>query len=797
MTNDTRHTIFLPMKWYALSFAYILGLLAHYYFAQALVCMCILVFITTHKRIFLIFFACISFSLGFANGIQKEIPPPPDYFIDNEEAFYTAQIENIDGLQDRRLRLHVSHIQKDGEEEYFSGDGVLYMYYTGSEAFNTPIAGEEIRFEGRLRNISFSNNEGISSAQDYWHNQGIYYSAYLYMNSADVEWSAKPNYLAQVRDTLYNNFVDICLRNDNTVSQTEALAIALVFGNRFYLDTQTVGLFTNASLVHSIALSGMHLGFALLCAAFIAKIIVSLFPSILFKMPFKIFLGFVSIPFALLYFWIGNAPVSLLRAGTMLFLFWLSFVLYRRMNLMDCLVLAATLILLFMPSALTDIGFQFSVLSIAAIALTTPYFGRLRQFIINHSQEKALSLGMKLFLYAASTFWISFAIQVLLFPIQANVFGLISPYFILNIVWIPLVQFLVLPFAFFSFFTMLLPQVSAFFLALSTFVSGAFIDFLLAFERNFSLQMFQTYRFDMWQGMGYFLLILTAIYSKHLKIKKNFSYILCVLLLCTYPLYSMYENYISAQEETITITLLDVGQGQSILLEWAGNRALIDAGGSSSQRFDTGRDIVAKVLTYQHFPTLDYAIVTHFDTDHAKGLVHIINHFSVDNFVYSVLDKEEEIRTQLLEDVREHNINEIQVQTHDSIVLAGSPFVLEVLSPPAEGNYSSNNASLVLRLMHNEKGLAIFFGDIEESGINRLLEENLDIQAELLVLPHHGSKHSYSEELYARVNPTHVWVSASKYNLFGHPDPSIIDYFARRNIPVRNTADGEIIRMEF
>ncbi len=808
-----------PMKWYAFAFAYFFGLFANDFFIQALFCLALLFFISASRNIFFYIIVLGIFFFGYTYGAKHTFPDMPQCYTENQVAKYTAYVEKVQSLPDKRVRLIVSNMhRKDCNSQSFEGKGLVYLYYERSDDFSSPLQGMTIDFEAKLNAISFAKNKGILPAENYWFDKAIFYVSYIYMDKKDspIKWYGEATFLANLRDTIYKSYLNLLDSNGKErgnspqdkifeISQSKAFLLALIFGERFFLDTETLQLFTSASLIHSTALSGMHLAFAVLCAFVFAKGISLIFPKILYKTPLKVLITLFSMPLCLAYLWLGNTPLSLIRASIMLFIGGVFIILYKRATLLDILILAASIILLAYPRAYMDISFQLSVLSVAAIGLTTPLYYKVRAFILAYSHkvqqgENILSYPLRIFLYCLSLLWISVAIQLLLYPVQAYVFGLISSYAFLNVVWLPILQMLVLPFAFLALFTLPYAFLSSLCAEIASFIIQHFTLFLQYIEAKFGLEMFQAYRFDIWQGLGFLFLLLLFLYWQQIGKKKYLLFSLFSLSLFLPFVHELYADYNQDIEESLTVKLLNVGQGQAVLIECEGEKTLIDAGGTHSNRFDTGRDIVAKVLTYKDFPSLDSIIVSHFDIDHAKGFLHIIKHFKIDTLVYSVFSKEENIRKEIVNETNKEGVKQVQVKRGDKIYLEDSKYYFEILSPPRRGVYSSNNASLVLRLMYDEKKeipLALFCGDIEESGLDRILASKAEIHAPLLIIPHHGSKTAYHEDFYKAVNPQYALVSAGQNNRFNHPSKEVKDYFTRRNIPFYNTAENREIEFNF
>ncbi len=789
-------------KWYALGLGYFLGLCANVYIGQSMFLLCLLLVVSKVKDISFYCFVILCFVLGFSYGEKKELPSLPTWFVENQKEEYSALVEKAQSLPDKRWRLIVSDIKKKGENESLIGDGVIYLYYDKAENDNAPIEGMHVHFNEEITTINFGENKEILSSHQYWFDKNIFYSSYITMNKPNLTWSGEGSFLSRARERIYKKFVDICRDEKGEISQSHAFAIALIFGERFYFDTRTVNLFTSASLVHSIALSGMHLAFALMCAFAIGKITIYIYPNILYKLPFKLLVTSISIPLALLYFWIGNTPISLMRAGIMLFIIWFAMLKYKKFSLLDILMLAAILILIFIPSAWRDLGFQFSVLSVASIAFINPYLAEYNKKFLNYKDSKIKSLCKKIIFSLVSLLSISFGIQIFLYPLQSYTFGVISPHFFMNAFWLPLLQLVIMPLNFLALFIMPFEEISKVLLNKSTYLIEEVTRLLLYLEENSLLEMIQSYRFGLWQGIGYVLCLLLVYYRKILPRRKMIFFISLFLLISPFVANFIDKN-IAKLEDRLVIRMINVGQGQSILLEYDGKRSLIDAGGVYGYRFDTGRDTIAKILTYQDNKKIDYAIVTHFDLDHAKGFFHIVEHFNIENFVYSSQSIEKDLAKYLLEEINKNEIKKVDVKIYDKIYLADYLY-LEVLSPTSKEIYSehseelsSNNLSIVLRVVYKGRGIALLCGDIEKEGIDYILTDHADITADILIVPHHGSEDAYSEEFYERVNPKYALISSGRYNRYKFPHNKVTDYFLRRNIPILNTADTKDISFIF
>jgi len=249
-------------------------------------------------------------------------------------------------------------------------------------------------------------------------------------------------------------------------------------------------------------------------------------------------------------------------------------------------------------------------------------------------------------------------------------------------------------------------------------------------------------------------------------------------------------RFLDAAGNTPSLRLMDVGQGQALLIQAPGGaRMLIDGGGLLSPRFDTGRDVLAPTLTANHAPRLEWIVNSHPDRDHVFGLFHLLTHFKVGHFAgngYTQHKLAKELATILDNEAYPRSV----LAAGDSIRLAQGLRV-DVLHPPAGFKGSSNNSSLVLRLLWNGTPLALIPGDVERPAIQHMLDSGLDLRAPVLILPHHGGISSFAPELYDAVGARLALVSNGPSPRY--PAPSVRSALAARGIPLLETqVSGQI-----
>ena len=545
-------------------------------------------------------------------------------------------------------------------------------------------------------------------------------------------------------------------------------------------------------------------------------------PRLFLRFPAYSLIGLLSLPLAAGYLWLGDAPPSLVRAALMLAIVCLLRCVpdllperFRRnlrpsFTFADVLLLALFCMVLADPLCLYDLGVQLSFSAVAGIALCSPWFRNLwNDGPLSFSPLKALQGEVSPLRAAGSRFvrilWLtlgcSVAAQLATLPLVLDAFGRSTLWFPINLVWLPALGFIVLPLSFLGLIAAAsgLEQAAAFLLHLANIPCEALLSGLRWLEEHAGLGLFVSPR-PHWiaiLGFGAFTVALAMRVNRD-RFPASAKRLLLAgaLLLSVGPLLWVHNFF----EPKISLRVLDVGQGQSVMLEWPhGGRALVDGGGLFSDRFDVGRDLVSPVLTSNNLPRLDFIAVTHPDRDHLKGLLFIADNYTV-GAAYTA--QPEPIDTPQPESSRplaeafgailaSRGIPRHTLHAGNVLPLADG-LTLEVLAP-APGVTPSGNDGLVFRLVLNGHGLALLPGDAEAPYLRALLRSGADLSADVLVLPHHGSSGSLVPALYDAVSPRLAIASAGAYNPYRLPSRKVRDALEQRAIPLRITGDeGEI-----
>jgi competence protein ComEC len=275
--------------------------------------------------------------------------------------------------------------------------------------------------------------------------------------------------------------------------------------------------------------------------------------------------------------------------------------------------------------------------------------------------------------------------------------------------------------------------------------------------------------------------------------------ILCAALPCIAIVSHLYAP--SATDGRLHITMLSVGQAESLLMRLPdGTTILVDGGG---YLHDNGRDFGERTLAPALFKLgvrrIDHLILTHSHPDHVGGLAFVARTIPVGRFWETAAGGNGDGYHQLRAALDGNRVPARQLVAGDSIALSGG-VSLQVLSPHAISkraglsvdDMSMNDDSLVFRLVYKSFSM-LFTADAGFPAEDRMLADDVDLKATVLKVGHHGSRYSTSEAFLNRVAPSVAVISAGNNNSFGLPSSRTLALLARQGIRTyRTDLDGTI-----
>ena len=237
--------------------------------------------------------------------------------------------------------------------------------------------------------------------------------------------------------------------------------------------------------------------------------------------------------------------------------------------------------------------------------------------------------------------------------------------------------------------------------------------------------------------------------------------------------------------ENLTVHFIDVGQGDSILLQYGDKDMLIDAGESS-----TGDD-VAEYIKSEGITSLDYVVATHPHADHIGGMSDILKTFPIGQFLDSGYPHTSGTYEYMLETIDSSNIPFTTVKRGDKIDFA-SGVVVEVLNP---GNSyftdDLNQNSVVLKVTDGSVSF-LLMGDAGIEAEDAIMKDGYNVDADILKVGHHGSSTSSGETFISAVSPAVSIIEVGAGNEYGHPHTEALETLQKASTVYRTDVDGTV-----
>ncbi len=236
--------------------------------------------------------------------------------------------------------------------------------------------------------------------------------------------------------------------------------------------------------------------------------------------------------------------------------------------------------------------------------------------------------------------------------------------------------------------------------------------------------------------------------------------------------------------ENLTVHFLDVGQGDSVLIEYHNKAMLIDAGES-----DQG-EVVSDYLHDQGVSTLDYVVATHPHSDHIGGMNDILNNFKVEHFVDSGYPHTTQTYENMLTTIDEKNIPFEVAQAGQTIDF--DPAVdIQVLNPTTTYSDELNENSVVLKVIYGETSF-LLMGDAGLETEEKIMKAGYDVDADILKVGHHASRSGSGATFISAVSPEISVIEVGAGNDYGHPHAEILDRLQKASKVYRTDLDGTI-----
>lgn len=222
----------------------------------------------------------------------------------------------------------------------------------------------------------------------------------------------------------------------------------------------------------------------------------------------------------------------------------------------------------------------------------------------------------------------------------------------------------------------------------------------------------------------------------------------------------------SQAEGELTVTFLDVGQGNAVLVQSGGEAMLIDGGDREYSSF------VVSCLKNAGVTELSYAVASHYDADHLNGIVGALHAFPCAEVLAADYVTDTRVYESFCEVIAEQGIELVYPKAGEVYEIGDASFT--VVCPDSYDHADANDNSVGIRLVHGANSFLIC-GDAGEASEEAMLKSGVVLDSDVYLASHHGSDGSSSAEFLEAVSPEAVVISVGKDNQYGHPSARVLD----------------------
>lgn len=242
-------------------------------------------------------------------------------------------------------------------------------------------------------------------------------------------------------------------------------------------------------------------------------------------------------------------------------------------------------------------------------------------------------------------------------------------------------------------------------------------------------------------------------------------------------------QYGNGNDSNLKIHYIDVGQGDSELIQIGDKNILIDAGTSDKKALNYLKSLGIKKI--------DYAIATHPHEDHIGSMDDVIKTFDIGTFYSPKVTTTTKTFENMVKALKAKDLKMNVPKVGEEIKIGNA--TLTFLAPNSDKYEDLNNYSIVVKLKYGNNSF-IFMGDAQDVSEGEILKKQLDIKADVIKIGHHGSHSSTTQEFLDKVNPRYAVISCEKGNDYGHPHKETLAKLNAKNINVfRTDLNGTII----
>ena len=625
------------------------------------------------------------------------------------------------------IKVKIGYTSKINVNEDFTG--IVTTIVKKENSFKLTIKGKEklIVYISNIENIELGDKVVVKGKytlpkkatipnnfdyQKYLYNNHIFYIMYakelkIIKKNQNITFKIKKYILDKTSNYTNNGYLNAFIIGDKT-------------------DLEFYETYQNNGISHLFALSGMH---------------ISMLSLIIYKLVNKFkHKDLIVIMFLLFYITLTNFSASILRTIIFFIILKLNKKLDLNISTKNALLITLSIIMIYNPLIVFDIGFQYSGLVTFGLIVSTKYYKK--NYFYN--------------LFITSFIALLFSVPITLYNnYELNLLSILN-----NLINVPLITFVIYPLSLLTFILKFLEPIYNLTINL--------LEFINNISSIFSLNIIVP-KVHIIFYLIYYLLINLYIESNNKKY---------VLIASLYLLSFKLKPFIDRNNY---VYYLDVGQGDSSLIIYNDIVVMNDTGGTSNYNVSSGCIKLLKSLGYSH---IDYLILTHGDFDHMGDSIYLINNYKVKNVILNN-DSFNELETNLIKELKKKKIK--YYQNVEKIPISNN--IITILNTEEYDNENDNSNVIYIELNNYN---FMFMGDAGVDKEKDILERYNISNIDVLKVGHHGSKTSSSKSFINKINPKYSIISVGKNNRYDHPNKEVLDTLNDSKI-YRTDEDGSIM----
>ena len=764
----------------------------------------------------------------FKDGRALANDPPDNSFV---ELFGKVQ----------QKELKAGHLGEDISVIYLiptgqkNRDFEMVQCYLDPSVNKVPSIGEYVKVSGKVKTFSHPTNPGEFDSYLYYSTLKISYrlnNVKILERGGKISWYKEGLFRVKI---FFERVLDSILQK-----QDAAIMKAMLLGDKAFLDEDTKDMYKSSGIMHTLAVSGLHISIigmgifrfikALMEMAF--GYVSSFAPASKRKTPLRIICSVLPTGISILVMYsygiMCGMGTSSFRAVCMFVLRLLAPMAGRTYDVLSALSVAEILLLLDQPLYLYNSGFLFSFGAVIGIAVIKPalrpfaeYMPAKMRLVDEREQQKALTFLSNALKNSLDGLHTGFSIALATLPVYAMYYYTYPVHsIVLNLFVIPLMTILMLA----GITAMLLGAV----FPLLGYLPGFMVHVVLYFYRmissidtvngKFTWYMGHSENYQLALYLAFIVVFIVA--SNHsfqkyvrkkgkriLKMSLKTMDISRALMLIAAVIVLTFRSH-----PDLEINMIDVGQGDGILISSSKMNMLID-GGSTSKK-NVGKYQIIPFLKYKGIGKLDLVVLTHEDQDHCSGILEIMGDMEkggirIGSLMLPEISKGSRGENYLL---LEQRAKELSIPI--TYISSGKQFSMgdcEFLCLNPESGMATDGAneySTVLYMEYKKAAAsyadntfkALFTGDVEGRGQEQLdtflrNAEGRYSDITLLKVAHHGSMYTTDDEFLRLINPKVALISCGKDNSYGHPHKQLLNRLDKYGAEIYRTDMGGEIRV--